>query len=206
MLNFIPAGCTRILDVGCASGQFGRALKANRNIEVWGVEPIEMAAREAEENLDRVICGYFDEQANLPIAYFDAVIFNDSLEHFPDEYPPLRLAQTLLKPGGVVIVSLPNFRYLENIKHILFEKDFEYRDAGILDRTHLRFFTRKSMQRLFENAGFEILAMEGINPHWWSGWKIGLLRALFRHHIEDMKYLQYVTVARVRAVPADTAT
>jgi len=198
MTEFVPPGCITLLDVGCGCGGFGRALKAQRQVEVWGVEPVREAAQEARIHLDRVVEGLFDEAAGLPMAFFDVVTFNDSLEHFPDEMLPLKLAQNLLKPNGLIVASIPNFRYLENIKHILLEKDFKYTDAGILDKTHLRFFTLKSMKRLFENAGMEILTVQGINPHWWSGWKLFLLRSLFRHHVEDMKHLQYVVVAKIK--------
>ncbi|MEQ1661842.1 MAG: class I SAM-dependent methyltransferase [Thiobacillus sp.] len=196
ILDFIPAGSVRVLDVGCGGGGFGRTLKAARAVEVWGVEPVAEAAAMARADLDRVVEGYFDPAVDLPRGYFDAITFNDSLEHFPDVFPPLKLAAELLRPGGVIVVSLPNFRYLENIKHILIEKDFCYADNGILDRTHLRFFTLKSMQRMFQEAGLVVLETRGINPHWWSGWKIRLLRLLFGRHLDDMKYLQYVSVVQ----------
>lgn len=196
ILDFIPAGSTRVLDVGCGGGGFGLTLKATRSVEVWGVEPVVEAAAMARTRLDHVVQGFFDPEAELPRGYFDAITFNDSLEHFPDVFPPLRLAVELLRPGGVIVVSLPNFRYLENIKHILIEKDFCYADSGILDRTHLRFFTLKSMQRMFQEAGLVVLETRGINPHWWSGWKIRVLRLLFGQKIEDMKYLQYVSVVK----------
>ena len=199
MLEFIPNDCVRLLDVGCSSGGFGRVLKERRQVEVWGVEPFAEAAQEAEKHLDKVIRSFFDDAADLPKAYFDVITFNDSLEHFPDEYAPLKLAQTLLKPDGVIVTSIPNFRYLENLKHIILEKDFKYTDAGILDRTHLRFFTLKSMRRLFEDIGMDVVSIQGINPHWWCGWKIFLLRMLFGTHIEDMKYLQYVFVVKFKA-------
>lgn len=198
VINLIPRNCTKILDIGCGSGEFGRILKQQRQIEAWGVEPVDEAAKIAEKHLDHVICGFFDESINFPLNYFDAVIFNDSLEHFQDSYSPLHLAKKLIKPDGYIIASLPNFRYIVNIEHILMDMDFKYTDEGILDKTHLRFFTLKSMQRLFNDVGLDIIDIQGINPHSWKGKKIFLLRLLFNKKIDDMKYLQYVIIAKHR--------
>jgi len=196
VIDFIPESCKTILDIGCGNGAFGKILKYQRNIEVWGVEPNSEAVNIAKNNIDTVICGLFDETTNLPINYFDAIIFNDSLEHFPDPYPPLEQAKKLLSPNGFIIASIPNFRYIENIKHILFDMDFKYTEAGILDRTHLRFFTLKSIKRLFSDANLEVISIDGINPRWWKGKQIFLLNLFFKKYITDMKYLQYVVVAK----------
>ncbi|MCF7971711.1 MAG: class I SAM-dependent methyltransferase [Methylococcaceae bacterium] len=196
VINFIPTSCKTLLDIGCGNGAFGKTLKSQRNIEVWGVEPNSEAASIAKNNIDTVICGLFDETTNLPINYFDAIIFNDSLEHFPDPYPPLEQVKKLLSPNGFIIASIPNFRYIENIKHILLDMDFKYTDAGILDRTHLRFFTLKSIKRLFSDTNFEVISIDGINPRWWKGKQIFLLNIFFKKYITDMKYLQYVVVAK----------
>jgi 2-polyprenyl-3-methyl-5-hydroxy-6-metoxy-1,4-benzoquinol methylase len=157
LLKFIPKNAKTLLDVGCSSGLFGKRLKEHREIEVWGVEPVENIANIATKNIDKVLCEFFDAKNNYPSAYFDVITFNDSLEHFPDPAPPT--------PNGVVVASIPNFRYFENIKHILLDMDFKYTEAGILDKTHLRFFTLKSIYRLFDQSGYSILSIEGINPH-----------------------------------------
>ncbi len=193
----LPPNVERHLDVGCAAGLFGQSL-LNKSLakEVWGVEPMEGPCAEASQRLTKVILGYFDENAPLPDEYFDTISFNDSLEHMPDEVAALKIAWRKLKPNGVLIVSLPNIRYLENLKELLFEKEWRYVDAGILDRTHLRFFTKLSMQRIISSCGFKIERIEGINSHWWTGWKINLLRLIFRDHIEDTRWRQFVVIAR----------
>lgn len=197
ILELIPDHCKILLDVGCGEGNFGKLFKQQRsNAIAWGVEPVTEVVAKANKNLDRVIHGYFDENSNIPDSYFDIITFNDSLEHFPEPYTPLFLAKKLIKPDGLIITSIPNFRYLDNIKHILFEKDFKYTDEGILDKTHLRFFTLKSMKRLFNDTGLEIIKIQGLNPHWWCGWKIRLLQLLFNKYIEDMKYMQYIFIVR----------
>jgi 2-polyprenyl-3-methyl-5-hydroxy-6-metoxy-1,4-benzoquinol methylase len=81
MLQFVPQHCGRMLDVGCAGGNFGASVKRTREIEVWGVEPTRSAAAAARANLDRVIEGVFAPEIALPARYFDCIVFNDVLEH-----------------------------------------------------------------------------------------------------------------------------
>lgn len=84
MLELVPQGVSRILDVGCNTGAFGGRLKAERSIEVWGVEPNPDAAAIASRILDKVLNQLFTAEADLPDRYFDAVVFNDVLEHMVD--------------------------------------------------------------------------------------------------------------------------
>ena len=171
MLDFIPMDAQRVLDVGCGSGEFGALLKEHRrDIEVWGVEPVESVAAEARGKLDHVVVDSFTERTPLPRAYFDAVVFNDSLEHFPYPEPPLALARELLAESGALVCSVPNVRYIDNLLHLLMDKDWQYRESGILDRTHLRFFTKRSLVRTLGEAGFEVRRIEGINRRLgWAG-------------------------------------
>ena len=101
--------------------------------------------------------------AQLVEVGFDAVVFNDVLEHL--ERPDLALAATinLLDVHGIILCSLPNVRYLPVLLEIVFRRDFRYKQSGILDFTHLRFFTFRSAQRLVENSGFQIISTNGIN-------------------------------------------
>ena len=204
MLRFIPADCKRVLDVGCGGGSFGEALKQSRDLEVWGLEPVASAAAEAAKKLDRAIEGIFTPDAGLPRASFDAVIFNDVLEHLPDPAESLRFARTLLKPGGVVVASIPNIRHFQTLWEIVVRGELRYRDSGTLDKTHLRFFTKKSIRALFSECDFAVEQIEGINTYWWvpgsgepSRWLIfKILNALTFNAIEDMKHLQFAAVAR----------
>lgn len=196
MLQFIPKSCRRLLDVGCSAGGFGEMIKKELGAEVWGVDLSPTAAEIAKGKLDKVINAPFSADVELPDQYFDVITFNDCLEHFPDPYPPLELCKRKLTADGIVVCSLPNVRYIDNVFHFLIEKDWKYQDEGILDHTHLKFFTKKSMLRTFENAGYEVLSITGIKPHYWSGKKIFLLNLFFRKWIDDMKFLNYVVVAK----------
>lgn len=196
IVPFIPAYAKTLLDIGCGCGGFGSSLKKNRGIEVWGVEPEPKAAVFAHKALDKLVNGLFSESTDLPDSYFDVITFLDSLEHFPDPYPPLELCKRKLKAGGLVVCSLPNVRYIENLKHLLIDMDWQYEENGIRDHTHLRFFTKKSLSSTFETAGYKIISITGIKPHHWSGKKFFLLNLLFKKWVEDMRHLQYVVVAQ----------
>jgi hypothetical protein len=110
-----------------------------------------------------------------------------------------------------VVASIPNVRYLENIWNLLILKDWKYTEYGILDRTHLRFFTLQSIRVIFENLGYHIERIEGINPFdekpyfkrlskRFIYWVFFLTNLLFFKHIEDMRYLQFVVVARPKSL------
>lgn len=195
LLGYLPSNIGTLLDVGCAAGEFGCLLK-KRGTEVWGVEPVREAAARAKEILDEVIPDFFDVQAPLPDGFFDVITFNDSLEHFPEPLSPLRLAKRKLKKDGVLVCCIPNVRYIENVKHLLFDKDWQYTDKGILDDTHLRFFTKKSIVRTVDAAGYEVIGIHGINPYAESGWKTKRILPLLGKWAEDMKYYQFVVVAK----------
>ena len=206
MLSFVPKEARRILDVGCSIGNFGNLLKSERGAEVWGIETDPEAAKIAETVLDRVICGSFGSSADLPVGHFDCVVFNDVLEHMIDPYSVLEYTKSILAPGGTIVASIPNVRYFPNIWIVLMHKNWEYTDAGILDRTHLRFFTEKSIIRLFEDRGLKISRLEGINPldiyDRYAIWKFRLLNAISFKAISDMRWMQFAVVAKLDELEA----
>lgn len=197
MLPFVPHGAKRILEVGCAAGEFGALLKRERNAEVWGIELNETMAREAAQKLDRVLVGDALEQIQaLSEPRFDCVVCNDVLEHLSDPWTVLRTIPNLLYNGGRVVASLPNFRYVHNLIDIVIKGDFAYTDSGILDRTHLRFFTKKSILQLFEETGYELEVLQGINPT--MSRKFAWLNRLLMNRLEDTRWLQYACVAQAK--------
>lgn len=160
MLPFVPVK-GRILDVGCNKGGFGAHLKA-RGAEVWGVEPDMDCAAIAATRLDRVIHGRYPE--DIPAGTtFDCVVFNDVLEHMVDPIEVLLATHRLLASSGVIVASIPNVRNLRVVGRLLLRGRWDYADVGILDRTHLRFFTRGTMRELFENTGYRVEQLSPIN-------------------------------------------
>ncbi len=196
MLQYIPADARVILEVGCGEGNFCRQLKADGR-EIWGLEINQQAADQAIAVCDTVIVGSFEEQVSrLPQHYFDCVVFNDVLEHLYDPWTTVRQVKDLLSDKGVLVTSIPNFRYISNlITEILFQKEFEYKpEGGILDDTHIRFFTSKSMLRMFRNEGYEVVRHEGIRPC--KSWKEKLFISLTLGFLKDARYKQFATVAK----------
>ncbi|MBM3501196.1 MAG: glycosyltransferase, partial [Armatimonadetes bacterium] len=143
----------RLLDVGCAAGRLGEELKRRGAAEVVGVELIPEVATEAKGRLDSVLVADV-ETAELPWPedHFDYVICGDLLEHLRDPAAVLRKLARHLKPEGEVIASLPNIRHVAVISELA-QGRWRYRMSGILDRDHLRFFTRREARELFRSAG-----------------------------------------------------
>jgi 2-polyprenyl-3-methyl-5-hydroxy-6-metoxy-1,4-benzoquinol methylase len=157
IVPLIPEGPNNILDLGCGTGVFGRKLKEqNKARELVGVEIFEDAADEAAKCYKKVYRGDM-EQLNLQYRdYFDYVICGDILEHLKAPWIMLGRIKTWLKSEGHILVSIPNVRYWRILRDLILWGCWEYRDAGILDRTHLRFFTKNSLLRAMTDAGFDI--------------------------------------------------
>lgn len=125
---------------------------------------------------------------------FDVLIFNDVLEHMTDPWSTLRDSHQLLAEAGKVVVSLPNVRYWPVVMRLLVRGEFEYTDIGVLDRTHLRFFTRTSMIELMESSGFRVEQVSPINMIR-GNLVLGLLRCIRPSLSRDLQAQQYVIVA-----------
>jgi 2-polyprenyl-3-methyl-5-hydroxy-6-metoxy-1,4-benzoquinol methylase len=162
LLERTPAGAS-VLDVGCWSGFNGRYLQETRGAVVDGVEPHrEMAGRAAATYRDVLVepieTGLTRLEADA--RRYDVLVLFDVLEHLADPAEVLEALRVLTRHGGRALVSLPNVAHW-TVRKALLQGRFEYADSGILDRTHLRFFTRESARRLLEDAGWEI-TWEGV--------------------------------------------
>ena len=168
MLPFVPERRERVLEIGCSKGRFSAALTNVK--ETWGIEPSD-AADTAAGCLTRVFKTTFEEaEADLPIKYFDLVICNDVIEHMPDHERFFSNIKKYIATDGMIIGSIPNVRYYKNMFQYLVEKDWHYTSSGILDRTHMAFFTHKSLKKTLEKHGFKVVKLQGINTdHRFSG-------------------------------------
>jgi len=195
MLAYLPSGCKTLLDVGCGEGTFAGYIKKKENLEAWGIELMEGPGKEAKKRLDKVFigpCENFIEE--LPDNYFDAIYCNDVLEHLVDPYTVLSILREKLTDRGVVISSIPNIRYHDAFKKIILQKKFEYEGHGIFDKTHMRFFTKSSIAKMYEDQGYQILSHEGINRT--RSLKPYIYNIPFLFTAMDMFYLQYATVSK----------
>ena len=157
IIALIPESAKRILDVGCGFGLMGKRIKEKRNsAEVVGLEAEPNAADIAEKNLDMLIMGDV-ESAKLPFehGHFDCIVYGEILEHLKDPWQVLKEHKNYLKKGGLCIASMPNVSHYSIIEGLLRDR-WDYRDSGILDRTHLRFFTIDGIRKMFTDAGYVI--------------------------------------------------
>lgn len=151
----VPASCQRVLDVGCGCGHFGQLLR-ERGHDVTGVELVPEMAEQARHWLERVEVMDIETDAwPFSLGSFDALVFADILEHLVDPWRVLRQAVELLAPGGVVVASIPNLQNIDVLWRLVRGR-WEYRERGITDFGHLRFFTLQTIRGLFSQAGLQI--------------------------------------------------
>jgi 2-polyprenyl-3-methyl-5-hydroxy-6-metoxy-1,4-benzoquinol methylase len=157
LLDAIPQDAAVVLEVGCGTGVLGAAHKArNPEAAVYGVEIHAAAAAEAARALDLVLCcgveaadlGFLEGRA-------DCIVYGDVLEHLLDPWSVLAAHRALLSPSGRIVASIPNVQHWSLIEHLL-RGHWTYSDHGLLDDTHLRFFTYHSIATLFDHAGLRI--------------------------------------------------
>jgi 2-polyprenyl-3-methyl-5-hydroxy-6-metoxy-1,4-benzoquinol methylase len=154
-------------------------------------------AEEANQVLDKVFVGLCENYlGDLPDNYFDAIYFNDVLEHLFDPYSLLGKLKSKLSPNGVIISSIPNMRYHNEIYNLLIKKDWKYEQHGIMDFTHMLFFTQKSIRKMYEDAGSFMKINEGINRT--KSIRPYLFNIPFFFTQMDIFYLQYATVAQIK--------
>lgn len=161
--SLVPFSTQTVLDVGCSTGMLGAAIKAKTGAQVFGIELSETMAEEALNRIDKVFVGDASQiilQGELDNYRFDTIIFADVLEHLVDPWLVLRAAKGYLNPEGIIIASIPNVRHLDTIYHLLVKGRWPYRERGIHDQTHLRFFTKQNIAELFINAGLTIDTVE----------------------------------------------
>jgi methionine biosynthesis protein MetW len=148
----------RVLDVGCGTGSVTLIANANKYNEVVGVEPDSARSAVAcSRGLD-VTCGFLNEKLITNWGEFDVVVLADVLEHLPEPDAMLRLAIRALRPGGIVLLSVPNVAHW-SLRLKLLLGQFDYAETGICDSTHLRWFTKRSIQRLLFQQGWEVLGL-----------------------------------------------
>lgn len=197
MFKYIPHGVKRTLEFGCGTGEFSRAIKNMFGSETWAVEIDEKSAKTASGKLDNVIHSDAHEAIDkLPNDYFDCIVFLDVLEHLVEPYSLLSSIKNKLAENGLIVASIPNVRYYRTLIDYCLFGNWDYEDCGILDNTHLRFFTRKSIMKMFDQLDFEILKLEGLQPA--LGLKFKILNFLSLNLLSDTRYLQYAVTARPR--------
>jgi len=196
LLPYVPANVKRVLDVGCSDGSFGQPLKIHRKAQVVGIDVDPESVKLATALLDRaIVMDISATVAPLDGQKFDLVCFNDVLEHMTDPYKALRQTHQLLAKDGYVLASIPNIRFFRVLSDLIFNKDFRYQHDGVMDETHLRWFTKKGILRLFTEQGYSIQLIKPINktkssrPWFWTLATLGLIGS-------DIFFPQFVVLAK----------
>jgi SAM-dependent methyltransferase len=188
----VPPECRRVLEVGCGVGELGRLLRS-RGHHVTGIELVPEMAERARLRLDHVETADVETDGfPFPPASFDAIIFADVLEHLIDPWRVLREAVGVLADGGVVVASIPNVQNIDVLCR-LFRGRWDYRERGILDRGHLRFFTLRTIRSLFVQAG---LTLEHVGHRYRRRWWRELLCLLTAGRARALWTRQYLVVGR----------
>jgi 2-polyprenyl-3-methyl-5-hydroxy-6-metoxy-1,4-benzoquinol methylase len=158
----LPPHSRSVLEVGCGTGETLRWLRVIGGCDVTaGLEMSEQAAAVARQHVDRVVVGNAEQliESEFDPNSFDALLCLDVLEHMVDPWSFVESAQRLLRPGGVFIASIPNVRNIRVVAPLLARGRWEYRASGILDRTHLRFFTKNSALALMSSGSLEVFQL-----------------------------------------------
>lgn len=195
----LPKQCGRVLEIGCGSGAtLGWLRRDHHAARTVGVEIAEPAASRARSFADDVYCLDFERQ-ELPGGEqkFDLVLCLDVLEHMVDPWAVVdRLATRYLETGGTLIVSLPNVRHYSVVLPLLFGGRWDYEDAGLLDRTHLRFFTKASARALLSRPPFGPVTCTATGFDGWSA-KGVLNKLTFGFFQELVTYQYFLSVSKV---------
>lgn len=166
ILPMLPENISKVLEIGCGAGNTLAFVKQLKDCE-WagGVEICSSAAKEALGKVDMVLTGNI-ESINLEIEpnSLDLILCLDVLEHLIDPLAVLKKLYEITKPGGTVIIILPNVRYYKASFNLLFLDKWDYTEEGVLDKSHLRFFVKDTAVKLLKSSGYELEKISCLGP------------------------------------------
>ena len=198
LLQLLPRSQNiKLLEIGAGTGEtLLAAKKLGIAIECVGVELMKIDnSNQRNPDIDRFVFGdiqtlHLDFEEN----YFDVIVCADVIEHLINPWLTIEKLSKFLKKDGLFVSSIPNFRNFRVLRSIVFQGNFEYQEAGILDKTHLRFFCKKNIINLFKDSGYGI---ETIRTNMGGyGFKHKLLNDLTLKLLQDFFVFQYLIVAK----------
>lgn len=198
IIERIPLECRSVLDIGCGTGALGKFLKEKGIARVCGVESVEEVALEAKNWMDEVIVGDV-ERVDLPFdpGSFDCIICADVLEHLVDPWATVGRLKNFLRPGGAIVASIPNVAFHRVVRNLL-KGHWQYAEAGVLDRTHLRFFTLEGIYELFAMNALKITELKRKVD---SGLNMKILNFVCGNLLKENLVIQYIVVAKNSGSP-----
>ena len=190
--DLLPNYSEKTLDIGCGDGATLEWVKATKRCEkTYGIEISESSYLKAKKILDETLNINIEKEKNFFMKKkFDLILVLDVIEHLIDPWKFLNLIKSRLNEGGSIIISVPNIRHYSILKDLIFFGNWEYCQSGILDRTHLRFFTKKSLKKIFkkEKLNIEMLKKYPID---YSG-KAKILNKISFNLFSDFLTQQYI--------------
>lgn len=188
MVKFIDNNPKKILEIGCGEGNFSQNFS---NVEYWGVEPNKEMVLKAINAGRRVLSGTYETISNeIPNDYFDLVACNDVIEHMIDPIGFLKDIKSKLKSNGKLIASIPNIRYAPLLFDLIFRGEFDYTESGLMDYTHLHFFTHKSFYKIAKQCGWKVELLKPLTIAPFKPLKNFILK-LIEHGGCDMRNIQF---------------
>lgn len=146
---------SRVLDVGCSSGNLGAYLTKNKNCEVIGIDLDKKDVNAAAKKLKAAYVKNVETDDLESLGTFDCIIFADVIEHLLDPVKALQKIKSMLGPSGCIVFSIPNIAHMAT-RLMLLEGRFVYGQTGLLDRTHLHYYDRREIERVFKDSGYNV--------------------------------------------------
>jgi 2-polyprenyl-3-methyl-5-hydroxy-6-metoxy-1,4-benzoquinol methylase len=158
ILPLLPERLGSVLEIGCGAGTTMAWLRSIRDVDyAAGVEMFPEAVTSARANFDEVeLADVSHSTFDFSQKRFDVVLALDVLEHLPDPWAVLRSLRTKMQPDGRLIASIPNVANIAVAFPLLFRGTWNYTESGLLDKTHLRFFTRETVVKMMQDCGFSV--------------------------------------------------
>ncbi len=209
LIDLITETPQRVLEIGCGTGATGLALKQKfQDIEYVGVEPDEGAAKIAQTRLDRVIFSDIEkvqlDTFGLAKGYFDLIICADVLEHLYDPWKILFTLRDNLVPDGRILASIPNIQHMSIINNLV-NGNWTYKNDGLMDATHIRFFTLGEIIKMFSGTGYKMVQCSHVKQpeienikKWPTDFDFGrfVLKNVTRDEAFKFSIIQYLIIAQ----------
>lgn len=197
ILDLVPENAYNILEFGSGYGSLGKSLKARQNCDLHGVEINPSAAEHLKDNYEKFWIANIEDFSFAELnAKYNCIIFPDVLEHLINPWSVLNQSVNHLSSEGYIVTSIPNIRNFAVIFRLLVNGSWNYEAYGILDKTHLRFFTRSTIIEMFENAGLEIEEIR-VNKDKHKGFK-AIVSRVAEFFINDINVCQYLIKAKIK--------